>query len=167
MPQVCQVCSHPDVFEINEALVIEKRSNRTIAQQYGVHYSAVQRHREHIPELLVKASMAQEVFEADVIVERLEGLWRESIAVLEAAKAEPDGDPRVVLLAIDRAGKQVERLAELRGDISRQPQVNIALVEHPDYKRLEDVLARALEPYPAARYAVADGLADVLKEIGQ
>jgi hypothetical protein len=159
MPQACTVCSHPDVFEINEALVVHGVSNRAITRQYDLSKDAVRRHREHIPQLLVKASMAEEVFEADVILERLEGLWRESVAVLEASKN--DGDPRVTLMAIDRAGKQVERLAELRGDISRQPTVNIALVEHPDYKRLEDAIVRALEPYDAAKWAVSDALKEI------
>ena len=159
MPRECTVCAHPRSFAINEALVIEKGSNRSIAKHFGVNHNAVQRHRQHIPELLVKASRALEVADADALLAKVEELYAEAIAVLEAGKGE--ADYRLVLSAIDRAGKQLETLAELRGELNRQPTVNIALVEHPDYRRLEDVLTRALEPYPAARYAVADALKEL------
>jgi len=56
MSQACIVCSHPASFEINEALIMEKRSNRRTAAQYGVTEQAIRRHRQHIPLLLIKAS---------------------------------------------------------------------------------------------------------------
>ena len=76
------------------------------------------------------------------------------MAVLEAAKT--DGDPRLVLSAIDRAGKQVERLAELRGDISRQPVANIVL--SPEWAALKTTILDALRQYPDALSAVADAI---------
>jgi hypothetical protein len=163
VPRECTVCSHPESFSINEAIVgvgeEGKKSNRTIAKHYGVDHNAVQRHKQHIPELLLKASQALEVADADALLAKIEDLYAEAIEVLEAGKGEQDH--RLVLSAKDRAGKQLETLAELRGELDRRPTVNIALVEHPDYKRLEDVLTGALEPYPAARYAVADALKEL------
>ncbi len=163
MPRECTVCAHSESFAINEDILGlsegRKKSNRVIARQYDLHHDVVQRHKQHIPELLVKASRALEVADADALLEKVEDLYSEAIAVLEAGKGE--ADHRLVLSAIDRAGKQLETLAELRGELNRAPTVNIALVEHPDYRRLEDVLTRTLEPYPAARYAVAGALKEL------
>ena len=75
MSRSCSVCQHAESFRINELLIVEKQSNRTIANQFGLHYSAIQRHREHIPDLLLRGSAAMEVFEADVILDRLQSLW--------------------------------------------------------------------------------------------
>lgn len=125
MGRTCSVGAHETSFEINEALIVERQSNRAIASQYNLDRNAIQRHRAHIPQLLLQGSRALEVFEADVILDRLELRYEEALAVLEAAKA--DGDPRLTLSAIDRAGRQVDRLAEIRGDISRQPVANIVL----------------------------------------
>ena len=65
MGRACSVCAHEAAFEINEAIVIARESNRTIAQHYGLHYSAVQRHRQHIPQLLLKSAEAQQIADAD------------------------------------------------------------------------------------------------------
>jgi hypothetical protein len=60
VPQACTVCTHPASLVNTEALVVEKRSNRATAGQYNLSRESVRRHREHIPELLVKASQAIE-----------------------------------------------------------------------------------------------------------
>jgi hypothetical protein len=157
VPQVCSVCAHSEAFAINEALVIEKRSNRSIAKQYSFNHNAVQRHRAHIPELLVKASEAMEVADADELLERIQGLYEEAMAVLEAGK--DSDDYRLVLSAIDRAGKQLEILAEMRGTLDRRPQVNFILTE--EWVRIRTTLVTALEPFPEARVAVASRLLEL------
>jgi hypothetical protein len=92
------------------------------------------------------------------MVDRLENF-------LDKAEAAEDGGEFRANAAELR--KQLELIAKLQGELAQEgaTNVNIALVEHPDYRRLEDVLARALEPYPAARYAVADALGEVLEEL--
>jgi hypothetical protein len=157
--QPCSVCSHPDATLINQALIIERQSNRAITRQYDLSKDAVRRHREHVPQLLVKASQAMEVANADALLDRIEDLYAEAKGVLEAGKGE--SDHRLVLMAIDRAGKQLETLAEMRGELNRQPQVNVALVHHPDYARLREAILVALEPHPEARWAVAAALRGV------
>jgi hypothetical protein len=158
----CMACSHPESFAINEAIVVEKRSNRNIAKQFGLDYQVIYRHREHIPELLVKASQAMEIANADALLDKVEDLRVKAMAVLEEAEAAHDH--QIMLAAIDRASNQLKLLAQLLGKlheikVQNNTQVNIiALSEHPDYRRFQDVLARALAPYPAARYAVADAL---------
>ena len=58
MPRACTICTAKDAVTINEDLVLRGKSNRAISRQYGLHHDAVRRHREHIPDLLVKASAA-------------------------------------------------------------------------------------------------------------
>lgn len=156
MAQPCSVCTHEDVLAINEEMILKRTANRRVAAQYGLSEQAIRRHRQHIPQLLVKASQAMEVAAADALLDRIEDLYAEAKGVLEAGKGE--SDHRLVLMAIDRAGKQLETLAEMRGELNRQPQVNVALVHHPDYARLREAIVGALEPHPEARWAVAAAL---------
>src|SRR5215216_5726333 len=86
MPQRCSVCIHPDAVLINEALVVERRSKRTVAAQYGLSDAAIQRHKEHIPKLLAEATRAQEAADADTLLDRVEGLYKRTEAILEAAE---------------------------------------------------------------------------------
>jgi 3-dehydroquinate synthase class II len=146
----CTVCSHPDSVLINEALVIEGQSNRALTRQYDLSKDAVRRHREHIPQLLVKASQAMEVVDADDLLAKVEELRQKAMDVL--AEAEDAHDHRVVLAAIDRASKQLELLAKLLGEISDAPQINLTL--NPEWLELRAVIVGALEPYSDARGAV-------------
>jgi hypothetical protein len=159
MPQACTVCSNPDAVLINEALVLYKQSNRSIAQQYNVHHSAVQRHREHIPELLVKASLAQEVADADLLLEKLQGLEDDARVALEATRSKEEW--RTYLAAISEIREQIKLLAQVSGKLAEvqiNTQVNVALTAHPDYRKYEDAIALALADYPEARWAVAEAL---------
>jgi hypothetical protein len=153
----CTICSHPEAFAINEALVLEKKSNRSTAKQYGVDHNAIQRHKQHIPELLLKASRALEVADADALLAGVENLYAEALAVLETGK--DSADLRLVLAAIDRAGKQLETLAELRGELNRQPTVNIVLTA--EWARIRAAMMDALGPYVEARVAVSRKLLEL------
>jgi hypothetical protein len=155
VPRKCTVCGHDFSHEINVALVQSGSSNRRIAAQYGLSERAIRSHRaEHIPELLLQASRAREVANADDLLAKIEGLYSEAMAVLEAGKG--GDDQRLVLLAIDRAGKQLETLAEMRGALSRQPVLNVHL--SPEWLELRTVIVGALEPHPDARGAVLRAL---------
>ena len=157
MPRPCTICSHPEAFAINEALVLEKKSNRSTAKQYGVDHNAIQRHKQHIPELLLRASRALEVADADALLAGVENLYAEALAVLETGK--DSADLRLVLAAIDRAGKQLETLAELRGELNRQPTVNIVLTA--EWARIRAAMMDALEPYVEASVAVSRKLLEL------
>ena len=135
---------------------------RRIAAQYDLSEAAVRRHsRDHIPELLLKAYEAIERDDAEDLAGELVRVKTDVHRL--RAKAEEEGDLRTALLGCDKALKALELQAKVEQLIQTQPTVNIALVEHPDYKRLEDIIARALGPYDAARYAVADAL----RELGE
>jgi hypothetical protein len=164
LPRTCTVCAHPEAFAINEAIAEGKTSNRAIASQFDLGREAIRRHREHIPELLVKATQAMEVANADFLIDKLRGLEANAREALEANRGD---DWRVFLAAIGEIRENVKLLAQVSGKLQEiqlqmNTQVNIGRIEeHPGYGHLEDVLTRALEPYPAARYAVADALKEL------
>ena len=160
MGRTCTVCAHEEHHQINLS-VLERVAYRRIAAQHDLSEAAVRRHsRDHIPELLLKAYEAIERDDAEDLAGELVKVKADVHRLKE--KAEEEGDLRTALLGCDKALKALELQAKVEQLIQTSPTVNIALVEHPDYRRLEDVLTRALEPYPAARYAVADAL----KELG-
>lgn len=162
MPRTCTICSHDEAHAINVALV-HREPYRNIASHFGVSTGALQRHsKDHLPELLVKASKATKVADADDLLARVEDLWAEAITVLEAAKGEQDY--RVVLAAINRASKQLELLARLRGELNEQPVINI--LNSPQWIQIRTTMLRALQPYADARSAVSVALLELDKSNG-
>jgi hypothetical protein len=159
MPRVCTVCTHDESHSINVDLV-QRVSYRDIARRYGVSKDAAQRHaKEHIPRLLAEAYESLERGDAEDLARELA---REKADVQRLKhKAEADDDIRTALLACDKALKALELQAKVEQLIQTQPQVNIALVEHPSYQKLEEVLFRALERHHEARWAVADALKEL------
>ncbi len=157
MPRPCTVCSHPEAIAINEALVIQKRSNRLIASQYGVGYNAVQRHREHIPQLLVKAIEAIEAAQADELLAKVRDLQARTLAILEAT--EESREHRTALAAIREARSNLELLAKLLGELDERPVVN--LLVSAEWLELRAVIVGALEPHPEARGAVLRAVEEV------
>ena len=159
MPRSCTVCGHELAHQINVALV-HRESYRNITERYSVSKAALSRHsQEHIPELLLKAYEAIERDDAENLAAELVRVKKDVHRLRE--KAEEEGDLRTALLGCDKALKALELQAKVEQLIQTSPTVNIALVEHPEWQRIEDVLTRALEPYPAARYAVADALKEI------
>ncbi len=125
MPRTCTVCAHPEVFSVNEAVVLEKRSNRVVARQFGLHHDAVRRHREHIPGLLVKALEAEEAAHADDLLGRVEDLHGRTLAILEAA--EDAGELRTALAAIKEARGNLELVGRITKELDERPTVNLYL----------------------------------------
>jgi hypothetical protein len=158
VPRECSICAHDEHHAINVDL-LHRVSYRNIAERYGVSKPALSRHsQEHIPELLLQAYAAIQRDDAEDLAGELVKVKADVHRLKERAE---EGDIRTALLGCDKALKALELQAKVEQLIQTQPTVNIALVEHPDYRRLEDVLTQALELYPAARYAVADALKEL------
>jgi hypothetical protein len=162
VPRTCTVCAHEDAVLINEALVVQGQSNRAITRQYALSKDAIRRHREHIPELLLKASQAMEVAEADALLDQVRDLQQHALDILD--KAEEAGELRTALVAISQARGNLELLGKLAGELQQEGATNIriALVEHPDYRRLEEIIFRALEHHHQARWDVAEALKELV-----
>ncbi len=127
MSRVCTVCTHPDAVLINEALIIDGTSNRAVARQYDLSKDALRSHREHIPQLLLEASQAMEVADADDLLAQVRDLQRRSLVILE--KAEDAGELRTALSAIAQARGNLELLGRLAGELQQAGTINIHV--HP------------------------------------
>jgi hypothetical protein len=154
MPRSCNICTHPVREAIDEALV-GGASNRSAASLYDVSEAAVRRHKgNHLPAKLVMAKAAEEVAEADSLLERVRDLQYKALGILN--KAEEAGELRTALGAIREARGNLELLAKLLGELDERPTVNITV--SPEWLELRTVIVGALEPHPAARGAVLSAL---------
>jgi hypothetical protein len=156
LPRTCTVCSHPEAISINEELVLKKASNRAIACQYGLNRMAVQRHREHIPQLLVKALEAEEIAQADDLVHEIKTMVHRVRAFIDKAEDADDGPEFRAHAAEWR--KQVELLAKIAGELAQEGTTNIQVTIDA---RTQQVILDALAPHPEARIAVARALREL------
>lgn len=155
MPRVCTVCSHEEAFAINEALV-QRRPYLAIARSYSVSRDALRNHlKEHLPALLVRAQEAQEIAEADSLLDRVEGLYKRTEAILEAA--ESNSEWSTALVAIRECRGNLELLGRVTKELETAPTLNITL--NPEYLEVRALIVQALDPYPDARRAVSEALA--------
>ncbi len=155
MPRACTICVHDEAHMINVALV-SREPYRAISRRFGVSKDALKRHSgEHIPELLVEASRAVEVCEADDLLGRIEALQGRTLAILEAA--EHTGELRTALAAIREARGNLELVGRITKELDERP-VNVLV--SPEWLELRAVIVAALAPHPEARVAVLDAIED-------
>src|SRR5215217_4659997 len=125
MPRSCTICEHPDRETIDRALVGDS-SNLSVSSLFGVSESAVRRHKSnHLPAKLVMAQAAEEVAQADDLLDQVRDLYVRTLAILEAA--EESSQHRTALSAIREARSNLELLAKLLGELDDRPQVNILI----------------------------------------
>jgi hypothetical protein len=156
MPRACTICTHPEHDAIDRALV-DGASLRDIAGQYGVSKNAVDRHKaEHLPSIMVKSKEASEIAHADHLLAEANRLYRVATTIMDTNLAKK---PMVTLQAVRVAGRILELLGELMGELQRTPTVNIHL--SAEWLEVRAVLVQALQPYPEARTAVAAALSEV------
>ena len=128
MPRRCSVCAHPEVEQINAA-ILAGDSYRQIAQRYGnaISHYAVRRHaKNHLPATLVKAQQAEEVVAADNLLGQVQDLSRQAQQIKD--KAEKAGDLRTALQGIRELVRIVELLAKLSGGLDESPKVQVVNV---------------------------------------
>jgi hypothetical protein len=155
MPRTCSVCVHPERALIDQAL-IAGQTNRFIAVQFSLSATAVQRHKDnHMPASMALASQAAEVARGDSLLDQVRCLQARALGILE--KAEQANDLRMALMAIREARGTLELLARLQGELQDTTTVNV-LVASPEWLTLRGRILQAIEPYPAARAALAEAL---------
>ncbi|MGI6596813.1 MAG: hypothetical protein ACOX2T_03260 [bacterium] len=157
MARKCVVCEHEKINEINEALLAGE-TYRNIAKRFSVSISSLSRHKnQHIPKAMTKAQEAQEVAQADNLLEQVQNLQAKALSIL--AKAEASGDLRTALTGIREARACLELLAKLQGELQQEGTVNITLA--PEWLELRTVILQSLEPWPEARLAIAQAVKEV------
>jgi transposase-like protein len=142
----CTICNHSQRVEIDKALVAGA-TYREIAQRFGVSRDALYRHRKngHIAEQIAKAAKkkeiqqakevqavilaqeAQEVADAQTILDEVSRLKDRALTILDRAETE---GTREACMALREVRGIVELLAKIQGQLSDAPTVNITLIEN-------------------------------------
>jgi uncharacterized protein YqgV (UPF0045/DUF77 family) len=151
MARSCTACGHSQRATIDEALVAGASSNRRIATQFGLTEAGVRRHAAaHLPQALTLAQDAQEVSQADQLLEqvrqRLERADKHvGIAEGLCARAANTGDIRGAVAAVSaavNANREVrsilELLGKLQGQIQEQATMVVATQINIDYRKMSD-----------------------------
>lgn len=154
MARHCTICEHPERVEI-DSQIIEGKSFRNITEHFSISLGALHRHKsDHIDENLAKAKEAQEVTQADNLLDQVRDLQKKALSIL--SKAEAEKDYRAATGAIREARGCLELLARLLGGLKEGQTVNILIA--PEWLSLRNVILEALEPYPQARISVSTAL---------
>jgi hypothetical protein len=151
VPRTCSICSHEHRDAMEDAF-IAGQAKRRIASQHGVTERAVRYHmREHLPALLALARDAERAARADTLLDRLEALQSQTLAILDAPE-----DQRTALAAIAQARRNLELIAEIAKELDRTPTINLELTV--EWQEVKAVLVNTLASYPEAQQAVFNAL---------
>jgi hypothetical protein len=104
--------------------------------------------------MLAHAARAEEVAEADSLLERIEALQSRTLTILEAT--EETQDHRIALSAIREARNNLELIGEVTKELNRTPTLNLQL--NAEWIEIRTEIMQALEPYSEARGAVLRAL---------
>ena len=140
MPRTCTVCSHPERRKIDALLSAGTEGYRNIAKQYRISPASLTRHKPHAAQAIAKAGARREVSigesvlaKLDRLEQRLETTYSDSVELLAQAKAAGDTATAVRAVSairnvLSESRQQIEVLAELRGELDRRPQINLAVL---------------------------------------
>lgn len=155
MPRSCSICTHEDRDAIDFALVGGESSGSISARFRSLSEQAIRRHRSnHIPAALKKAHEAEEVADADNLLDQVRDLQARALSILD--QAEDAGELGTALRAIREARGNLELLGKLAGELNENPVVNIHL--STEWLELRAVIVASLEPHHEARSAVLRAL---------
>jgi predicted DNA-binding protein YlxM (UPF0122 family) len=141
MPRVCTICTHEQRSRINAALLADEPL-RDIAGRWSVSKSAVARHADHIPPHLAKAQQAQEIAQADNLLEQVRSHQSRALSILD--RADEAGDLETALSAIREARGNLELLAKLLGELQQEGVVNVHI--SPEWLSIRAVILQAVTP---------------------
>ena len=151
MPRTCSICSHEHRDAMEDAF-IAGQAKRRIASQHGVTERAVRYHmREHLPALLALARDAERAARADSLLDRMEALQSQTLAILDAPE-----DQRTALAAIAQARRNLELIGEVTRELDRAGTINLELTV--EWQEVKAVLVNTLASYPEAQQAVFNAL---------
>jgi hypothetical protein len=151
VPRTCSICSHEHRDAMEDAF-IAGQAKRRIASRYGVTERAVRYHmREHLPALLALARDAERAARADSLLDRMEALQSQTLAILDAPE-----DQRTALAAIAQARRNLELIGEVSRELDRAGTINLELTV--EWQEVKAVLVNTLASYPEAQQAVFSAL---------
>lgn len=162
----CTVCSHREVAGINLGLA-RGVSMRALANRYRVGPDSLYRHaRNHMPPQLRARLIAGPDLDIDLdklretesqsLLINLVSLRHRLFASLDTA--EEAGDGNMISRLAGQLHHNLEVTGRLLGDLATGPSSITNVLILPQYVELRVELTRALQPFPAARAAVAAAL---------
>jgi len=155
----CTICNHPQRVEIDKALVAGV-AYRRIAAEYGVSDGSLRRHKRngHIAEQIAKAAKkmeiqqakevqaailaqeAQEVADAQTILDEVSRLKDRALTILDRAETE---GTREACMALREVRGIVELLAKVRGELKGDgPTINI--IQNPQFVEFKSVVLEVM-----------------------
>ena len=151
MPRTCSICSHEHRDAMEDAF-IAGQAKRRIASRHSVTERAVRYHmREHLPALLALARDAERAARADTLLDRMEALQNQTLAILDAPE-----NQRTALAAIAQARRNLELIGEVTRELDRAGTINLELTV--EWQEVKAVLVNTLASYPEAQQAVFKAL---------
>ncbi len=115
MARRCSICQHADREAIDSSLV-RGEPLRSIAGRHGLSATALHRHKvAHLPKALAKAQEAQEIVQADSLLEEVGALLARTDAIY--AESVANGDMRLALSAIREKRGCLELLGKVTGEL--------------------------------------------------
>lgn len=162
----CTICDHEQRAEIERAIA-EQQTQSAIAARFGLTPRMVQHHAgRHIPLAMAAAAesgavVAPDRQQVDILagermLAHIQMLYARSMRVLNAAEGQ--GKLGIALGAIQQARECLTLLARMAGELNEGAQVNVALIQSPEWEQARAALLRALEPFADARVAAARAL---------
>jgi hypothetical protein len=168
----CQVCKHDERWRI-ELLRAGGASLDSLAAKFGLHRDAIHRHwRDHVSDqakagyLCGPAELAtlaeRAAIEGDSVLDYLR-LCRTVLTGQLAAMTEA-GDGRGAAYVAGQLTRTLEAIGRVTGEIGELARStikingNIAIVNSPEFARVQAIMLRALAPFPDARGAVVSAL---------
>jgi hypothetical protein len=127
-----------------------------------VSQTALSRHlNDHLADYVQQALREYGASKGIKVLNKLDNIVERLGMFLDKAEADEDGLGFRATAAELR--KQLELISKLQGELTQEgaTTVNVALVEHPDYRRLEEIIFRALEHHRQARWDVAEALKEL------
>jgi hypothetical protein len=162
MARSCSVCLHADREVIDRALV-EGRSFRDVARQYGGTKDSMSRHfKGHLSPALTRVAQRREERQsergAESALDRLERLFAKAERVLDTA--EQAGQTAQQLAAIREARAVVDTIARITGELRPESGgVTINLLSSPEIQKYIVVIREVFADQPERLAIVAERLA--------
>lgn len=117
MAMKCSICNHLERSSIDKA-ILAGQSNRSIAAQYKVSQTAVQRHKaNHIPGHLAEAKLAETVTQADDLLAQTRSLLDQAQSITDEARAA--GDLRTAITGIGKIKDILELLMKVTWELTK------------------------------------------------
>ena len=163
MGRACLVCASPRRRGVDEALAAGVETYASVGRRFRLSADSVKRHKAaHLSPALQRVVLAQADDESALAVfnstlnqvQSLAGRLEQLMSVAEE---------RGSLIGASNVARELrmclELVAKLRGELNERPQTTVVnVMASPEFARVVSTIIGTLEPWPAARLALADRL---------